>query len=332
MAEEFEELFSGGGIESVPFVTVGKQSGDNGYYTLSNVDLEPLDPRGNGFYKFDGVLTKEGTRESKRRAVKTSISQVENSFGNTQTALVGVPAAASDIRWFESETEQTEPASVVETRTAEHGDVEVVDALTSSFDSPALVFDLPYQQEGKVDTVVWDDHDRSKLDVQYSGDRVGDATVGVSAVGTETYLNSWQWCFSTAHEFAGDAVVDNGFVRLWLGDRLRVDHYQPDTEEWALTSLGDATWQLDDWNLTRIGPARVTARCRFYDSTQSPTQHYELDMDLPRGYQSPVWIVPENQTPPTPSGLVDLLSPVANESDYSPQAEQGLVARAEVRA
>jgi hypothetical protein len=311
MAEEFEELFSGGGTDSVPFVTVGKQSGDNGYYTLSNVDLEPLDPRGKGFYKFDGVLTKEGTRESKRRRVTTNPYQLENDFGNQQTAYVGVPAAATDVVWYDAETEATEPVSVVETRTAEHGSVDVVDAQASSFSEPALVFDLPYQQEGKVDVVVWDDHGRAKLDSEG--------------------INAWQWVFASGHEFAGNPVVDNGLVRVHLDTNgLVVEEWDASTDSWTAVSLGASDWTLEGWDITEISPTRTDVQCRFENASSSKSPYY-LDMSLKRGWEWPQWTVSEGETPPTPSGLVDLLDPVANESDYSPQAEQGLVARGEVR-
>jgi len=89
--------------------------------------------------------------------------------------------------------------------------------------------------------------------------------------------------------------------------------------------------RLDDWSITRIGPARVDARTRFRDPSQSPTSYFELDAVLHRGWLWPHWVVPENETPPTPSGLVDLLAPIAAESDYTTEASQGLVAREEVQ-
>jgi len=42
--------------------------------------------------------------------------------------------------------------------------------------------------------------------------------------------------------------------------------------------------------------------------------------------------MPANETPPTPSGLQDLLAPVAGGSDYTPEGEQGLVSRGEVQS
>jgi hypothetical protein len=310
MAEEVEELFDAGSIGSVPFYNPDAQSGEDGYYTLDNIDLQPVDPNLDELRDFDGMLTKEGTREDNRRSVSTSVAQVENSFGNDQTAYVGVHAGAGDVWWYDAESGQTEDVSVVETRAGEHGSVDVVDALASSFDSPTLVYDLGYDQEGKVDVVVWDDHDRDKLDADG--------------------INSWQWCFSTSHEFDGDAAVDNGLVRVRLGSGLAVEEWDDGAGAWASVTLGTSDWELDAWSLTRIGPARVDARTRFKDSTQSPAAYFELDAVLHRGWQWPHWVVPANEEPPTPSGLQDLLAPAASGSDYTPAGEQGLVARGEV--
>jgi hypothetical protein len=307
MAAEVEELFDAGNISSVSFFDpIGSKN--DGYYSLKNVDVEPIDPNLDSVQKFDGVLTKEGTRESKRRAVETNAYQPENDFGNQQTAYVGVPAAATDVAWYNAETTATEPASVVETRTAEHGDVDVVDAQASSFDSPALVFDLPYQQEGKVDAVVWDDHDRAKLDADG--------------------INAWQWVFSTGHEFAGKPVVDNGLVRVHLDTSgLVVEEWDASAGAWSTVALGDSSWELDEWSLTRIGPARVEGHCRFVDPTQDPPADYSLDMSLKRGRWWPQWtrLTPDHD--PTPGGLQTLLDPVADESVIDPQAEQSLVSR-----
>ncbi len=334
MAEEFEELFQSSGIEQVPFfATNGRTKGD-GYYTLANVDAEPLDPRSQRAHKFDGVLTNVGTRRTHYRSAATTVVQVENDYGNDQTAYVGVPAAATDLRWFNRETAATEQPTIVETRSAEYGDVVLVDALASSYDNPTLLYELPYDQEGKVDTVVWDDHGRSKLDRDYSGDRVGTVTVGDSRVGEERTVNAWQWVFSTGHEFVGAPRVENGLVRLEFdpaSNTLRASEWNTTVEAWDATSLGASDWEFVSVDLTRIGCERVDAQCRFQDPSQSPTAVFTLDMSLKRGYRHPQWVVPENESGPVPSGLVDLLAPIADESDYSPQCGQGLVAREEVR-
>lgn len=311
MAKEVEELFDAANITSIPFYDPDQDAPEDGYYSLENIDIEPADPNLTEIQDFDGVLTKEGTRESKRRAVRTNDYQPENDFGNEQSAYVGVPtAAASDVQWYNPETEQTEPVSVVETRTAEHGSVDVVDAQASSFSDPSLVFDLDYRDEGKVDTVLWDDHDREKLDADG--------------------INAWQWVFSTAHEFSGSPVVDNGLVRVRFDGGIGVEEWDDASSTWTDVALGTSDWSLSGWDVTRISPTRTAVQCRFVNAEHSKSP-YHLDMSVKRGYQWPQWTVPDGGTPPTPSGLQDLLSPVANGQDYSPQMVQGLVSRTEVR-
>jgi len=155
---------------------------------------------------------------------------------------------------------------------------------------------------------VWDDHGRAKLD--------------------DDGINAWQWCFSTGHEFAGAAVLDNGLVRVELDAGLAVEAYMSGDDSWSSVGLGASDWELDDWSLSRIGPSRVEAACRFRDPTAG--SEYWLDLRLPRGYERPQWVVAQQETPPTPSGLQDLLDPVADRQDYRAGAVQGLVDRGEV--
>jgi hypothetical protein len=310
MAVELEEL-ANRTDGALPLADPSEESSLRGYYAAETADVQVVNTKAQNLYRYQLQLAKEGTRESKRRRVTTNPYQPENDFGNQQTAYVGVPAAATDVAWYNGETEATEPVSVVETRTAEHGSVDVVDAQASSFSEPALVFDLPYQQEGKVDVVVWDDHGRAKLDSEG--------------------INAWQWVFASGHEFAGNPVVDNGLVRVHLDTNgLVVEEWDASTDSWTAVSLGASDWTLEGWDITEISPTRTDVQCRFENASSSKSPYY-LDMSLKRGWEWPQWTVSEGETPPTPSGLVDLLDPVANESDYSPQAEQGLVARGEVR-
>lgn len=315
MAAEVEELFDASGFSAVPFYDPDRASPEDSYYALENVDIEALDPNLDEIREFDGVLTKKGTREGKRRSVATTVKQHDNQdFGNDQTAYIGVPGEATAVEWLNAETQATESVSVVETRECEHGSVEIVDAQASSYTSPSLVYDLAYEREGKVDVVVWDDHGREKLD--------------------EDGINTWQWCFSASHEFAGTPRIENGLVRVSLDTAggLEVEAWDDAASEWSSVSLGSSSWEFDGWDITRITPVRVDAQCRFIDPSQNPTASYSLDMSLKRGWEWPQWIVPPGEEPPTPSGLIDLLDPVADESDYSPQGEQGLVDRTAVRA
>ncbi|NEU57098.1 hypothetical protein [Halorussus sp. MSC15.2] len=313
MATELAELFEASQFEAVGYAAADGSTPVDGYYTPETLDVRRLDPREGGVVAFKGAMSRAGTRESHRRAVETAVVQVENDFGNEQTASIGIPAKATDVRWFDRETGQTEPVSTVETRAAEHGDVNVVGGRNTPFDDATLVYDLPYADEGKADVVIWDDHSRAKYD--------GDA------------LNTWQRAFSTAHEFSGVPVVDNSLVRVHLDASagLSVESWDSSTSSWSSVALGTSNWSFDAWDITRISPTRVTVQCRFVNSSSSSSP-FHLDMSVKRGWQWPQWTVPTGETPPTPSGLQDLLSPVADGQDYQPQSEQGLIAREEVRA
>ncbi|MFC4549375.1 MULTISPECIES: hypothetical protein [Halorussus] len=315
MASELEELATAAGDSSLPLAGRGTSTPMDGYYSVEEADVRPADPKAQNLYRYRLSLAKDGTRASRRRAISTTVVQVENDLGNDQTALVGVPTAAEDVRWSDSESKQTEAVAVVETRSAELGDVDVVDAKASSFTNPTLVYDVDYTAEADVDVRVWDTQGHgSKLD--------GDG-----------YLQ-WKKVFSTSHDFSGNPVCDNGLVRLTFdtaANSLAVEEWDSSTSTWSAVALGTSNWELAGLDVTEIGLASIEAQVRFEDPSQSPTAEYYLNMSLKRGWEWPLWTVPENETPPTPSGLQDLLAPVASGSDYDPQEVQTLVDRSEVR-
>lgn len=314
MATELAELFEASEYGAVSYTGTSAVTPADGYYTPADLSVRRLDPRDGGVVAFDGRMTRVGTRDSHRRAVETAVVQVENAFGNDQTASVGVPAKATDVRWLNDETGQTTLPSPVTTRSAEFGDVTLYDALAPSFDNPTLVYDLPYDEEGKTDAKVWDDR-------------------GASAKHDADDITQWQRVFITDHGFVGSPVFDNGLARMTF-DRtngLSAEQWDDANGTWSAVSLGTSDWEFDRVDLTRVGPSRIDARCRFRDATQSPTATYELVFGLVRGYQYPQWTRPENETDPVPTGLVELLDPVANPNDYDAQPVQELVARTEIQ-
>lgn len=313
MAAELAELFEASEYEAVSFAGTDDTTPADGYYTPESLNVRRLDPRDAGVVAFEGRMTRVGTRDSHRHKVETAVVQTENDFGNDQTAYVGIPAKASDLRWLDPETGATEQPSPVTTRSAEFGYVDVYDALGASFDDPTLVYDLSYDEDGKTDAKVWDDcGESSKLDADG--------------------ITQWQRAFVTDHGFAGNPVFENGLARLTFDEEngLSAEQWGSGNGAWSSVSLGSSSWEFDAFDLTRVGPSRVEAQVRFYDTSTS-SDYFHLDASLKRGYQWPQWVVPENEDGPVPSGLVDLLSSIADESDYSPQESQGLVARREVR-
>lgn len=83
-----------------------------------------------------------------------------------------------------------------------------------------------------------------------------------------------------------------------------------------------------------IEPARVQARTKWGDTTSSST--HTLDLVLHRGWDVIQFQEPVDsdgnllQSQQAPSGLVDLLDPIAASTRGDPEANQGLIARSDL--
>lgn len=318
MAQEFEELFGAQNIDSVPYSSVGAILGARGYYSTEDVKVDPPDPREQSVQKFDGRLIKKGTKQSHWRAVRTNLVDTNaNEFGNDTTAYIGIPTAASKVRWFNPSTKEREEASVVTTRTGAHADVDIYDADSSSYDEPVAIYEMPYNEEGKTDTGVWDDLDNpNKTETDADGNE----------------YNQWQQVFDLKHEWEGDARITNTLFRLDADEsnnQLTAEEYS--SGSWSGVSLGNSDWELFDFDVTKVKMVEIRGHAEFRDTTQSPTAYFTLDMSLKRGYNYPQWIIPPDETGPVPSGLKTKLDPIANESVIDPQESKSLVPRSEVR-
>lgn len=316
MATELAEL--GHGANGTPLPLSG-QSGStplDGYYHIEEVDPSPASPQTEDLWEYTLTIVRKGTRDSYWRAFTTTAQQVENDFGNTQTAEVGVPAAASKARWYDGKSSDTEDPTLVETRTAELGDVEIYDAEASSFDEPTMIYGVAYADEAAVDVRIWDTQgEGSKLD-------------------TDDDLQ-WQKVFSTGHTFEGDAILDTGLLRLTFDESnnaLSAEQWDSGPSSWASVALGSSgdapNWQLWDVDVREIGLARVVARTVWEDTTDG--SRFALDCIAKRGYETALWVVPDGEDPPTPSGLQTKLDPVANGQDFDAQESQGVIRRPEI--
>ncbi|MFD1512466.1 hypothetical protein [Halomarina rubra] len=309
MGRELAELSSAGDVETVPIYT-DTADGLRGYYALEEFGVGNVDPRFGEAVAFDGRITKKGTSQTHWRATQTNPGEVVNPLGNDLTAEVGVPAAATKVRWLDESAGKVEPATILETRSGEFGDVDVVDATASSFEDPTLIFELDYAEEGKTDPTAWDDR-------------------GVAKLSDEDVLQ-WARVFDTGHEFEGSLVVDNGLIRLQLDETsagLSEAHW--DGAAWSDAALGPNPdgWTLFDADLRRCGTDRVEARCEFVDDAGS---FYTLNATVARGADAVRWTRPENATKPTPTSLKDYLVPTASAIAMDAGATDVLVARDEV--
>lgn len=333
MAREFEELFDSSGIEAVPFYQTPQSQGQgdvqDGYYSLENTTLSRVDPREDRIQKFDGILTKVGSRRSHWRAVETSPTTVTNDFASGSTATIGIPERARKVRWFDTVGGAVEDATVQESVPGELQNVDRYTTAEPSFSDPTLIYDLPYRHEGDADVRVWDDYQRSRFEPP-TNDTVGSSQVGTATVGGEG-IPRWQAVFRSDHDYNGTAIIENGILRLTFdesGGQLSSERWSDAIGDFATVHLGASDWQLFDLDITHIGVERVGAQVEF---KRASGDYFNLNITLQRGARRALWTVPENESGPTPSGLQTKLAPVAAESDRDPSESQTVLRRKEVR-
>lgn len=313
LSSELDELANASAIGELPYFARTTSTPADGYYSVTSSSSGRSDPRADQLTTFEGTLSRIGTRASHRRAIETTLSQEDHPFGNDQTAHVGVPATASQVQWYDADTRTTSDPTLVATRNAELGDVEIYDAQAPTIDDPTLIYAIDYSDEGPTDIRVWDERGvGSKLDAG-----------GVL---------QWQKVFIASHDFAGEAIVDNGLVRLRFDEStpaLTVERWDDAASSWSSQALGTSDWEFRDLDLREVGLASVHARVEFRNPATSPTEYYSLDCWLARGAVDPLWGEIDGEGG-TPTGLVDLLDPVANASINEPGETKTLVDRGDL--
>ncbi|WP_125919963.1 hypothetical protein [Haloparvum sedimenti] len=322
-------------------------AGFDGYYVISSTSRDPgvVEPPGESPSDTDAKeeltlsLERAGTRNYHWLGVTTRPTEdVDHPFGNDTTPLVGLPADAQRVRAVDAtaEPEQRElslmPTSTV---TAELGDVDLYDATALPFDEPVYLYDLPYAQQGDVDAAVFDTYGES--------DRVNADGAFV-----------WAQVFDSAHVFDGDAVVENGILRLTISEPEAVDGTGTLTaERWDASAAGgdgdwvavglpdpstmDTEWRPLDLDVVATSPARVAAQLEFEAvAGDREGDIYAVDVALDRGREDALITLTGSATDPIPTDLETHLDPIASESIVDAfgdvrQSPQQLVAREEVR-
>jgi len=319
-ALELAELLDSQSITELTVAPVNGQSELDGYYVVDDVvDFSREHPQSDRIMHVETDLSRKGSRAEYRRAVRCLVTQPDpgNVFGNGTEALVGVPVDSTRVRWYDRSFTDSEPADVVETVSARFGDVDLYDARDvqeTLGEEPVLVYkSASYDSEGDVDVGVWDTHgETDSLD--------------------EDGIVQWSRVFDPAHDPREDDefVVGNGLIRLWLQDgpaeNLRAEEWDDTADEWSAVNLPESEWTLVETDLTRIGAVGVEAQLVFVDNTEE----FIVDVRLERGYERPQFLLPTSD--PMPSGLEELLEPIANEAAYVTKATLGLVARTELRS
>lgn len=319
LARELIELVNSDQLTAVPYYGVDDagriHTPDDGYYSLESAGLVRNEARVEQHIGVNMTLREVGTKRNHWREMRVKQTQPRNDFGNDTTAYIGVPAAASKLRWFNSTNGSRETPSLVSTRSAEHGDVEMYDFRASSLTNPTMIYELPYVQDGRTDPKVWDTR--------------GNSSKTSTPDGSNTVIE-WQRVFDPAHDEQGKWVFDNGLIRVYIDDSANTISAETYSGSWGSVSLTSNSWEPFDVDVYHIGQARVDARVEFYDT--SGDTYFDLDMSLQRGYNYPQWTVPDSGTQgSTPSGLQDVVDNIANGDAYDPNPSIGVIDKAEVR-
>jgi len=310
---ELRELLEADALESVVLYGVGAPTPEDGYYTTEGGSTSRAAPQTPAVINFDGDLSKEGTRRSHCRAIRTDAKQRSHPWGNDTTGYVGIPATASKVQWLTYIQDDTQSATADDTVSAEFGDVDRfdVESAPSGFgDRPYLAYDVPYAEEGNTDAAVFDTHGDPRTDTD------GDF--------------AWTQVFKPDHNVQGDLLLSNGRLRVTLDEAsntLTAERWDDANSQWADVSLNAADWQLFDADLTHPGAAQVRARLTFENSTNGNL--FDLAAVLHRGWEDLLLYSPDDLQ--VPSALVTRLDPIAAATVIDPQPERTLLDRSVLR-
>lgn len=317
-AEELREL-ANSSIEALPLFQEDGRYPDAGYYEIESASVPPAHANAHDIYVWDLELTRKGTQQNSYRAIESNTRQADHEFGNDTTALVGVPAAARKVQWFDGETQDRAPAEPIETRASEFGDVDIYNLADGEaevgVEDPTLVYEVAYSDEAPVDCAAYDTRGEDEKYLENADGRV----------------RVWQSLFSTLHDFESEIVLDNGLVRFRLDETegtIEAEKWDSSIESWSDVDLDQpADVELWDVDLQEVAMVRDKAQLTF----DVDADLFALDAILSRGAESVLFDIPEGEMGPVPGPLEDWLTPIAAETLVDPQAAKGLVSRNEVR-
>jgi len=361
-ARELESL-GAGSYSALPFFTDKEElERKTGYYELADVDVSPTQQNSEDVFEWTVGLNETGTRETHWRAVRTTQETVDTLFDGSDTSYVAIPSEATKAQWFDSQ-EGTEKANLTDTVESEFGSVDRYDPTDSTFDNPTLLYELPFDREGRVDAKVWDDRNRDKFWTFESGSETVD-------------VNQWAHVFNTSWEFDGSPVIDTGRLRVWfdtpstidaevlvvpegetytipagttetylttdvdgtlvidgtlqlLGENTGIfaERWDASNNEWVFVGLTSTDWEVIDVDLTTIGPHEVQAQLLWTDGTDLG----RVDGIFDRGDDSVFWVKPDNETT-TAQGIIDTIEAIARKTDTNVAPAQTVIARSETRS
>lgn len=301
------------GLQTVPvWSDTDTEPVDDGFYTVSSAETTPPEPSEAGpLVEYTLSLERVGTRQSQWRSVATAPTALESNFATGELPAVAVPSTSRPTYWWSLATGRV-AATPVDTVAVAAGELEIYNPATAPASDPELLYDVAYEDQFGSDCVLWDTYGHTnKTDA--------DGVV------------QWRAAYSRGHDPRGTLVASTRRFRLRVNsnDRTLVaESYDADTDEWSDVSVGSSSaWSLVEVDVAQIDPAVIRLQTTFGDSDGV----YTLDARLRRGADGVVWSIPQNERPPTPPGLVDLLEPTAADSYEVAGATTTTRARSEVR-
>jgi len=245
-------------ITALPFVdppgtTTASLERRAGYYELERAEVTPAHPVTERLFEYDVGLTYVGSRESHVRSVATVNEDVTTPLATGSPGTITIPAQATRPRWY-TQAGGTVAATPTSTQTAEFGDVDVFSPFASPYTDPTLLYDLPFDLEGKTDVRVYDDRNAAKYATTPGGQQV----------------SQWIHAYHSAYEFEGQPVIDTGRIRLSLdvaSGALTATGYTPASDIWDPLNVTMGNYALTEFSFDRIGPAGVTVTLTLTDTT-----------------------------------------------------------------
>lgn len=297
---------------AVPFVddsTTGALERKRGYYEVERADVTPAHPVSESLYEYELGLTFRGTAEDSLRRVGTTIETVTSPLATGTPGTIAIPATALRPRWYTQE-DGPEPATPADTVVAEFGDVDIFEPSSAPYADPSLIYRLPFEDDGPTDTRVFDDFNRTKFVSTSTGDEV----------------NQWIHAYHRGYQFTGEPVIDTGRIRVFLepsADRLTAEEYNATADAWDPLNVTMGDYVLLDFSFRRMGPAGVTVKLTFKDTTDG-TQT-AIFMNAYRG-KNRVLIRPLiGQS--IPQAIADIFATIGSAQTTDPNPVQTLLAR-----
>ncbi len=303
------------GLQTVPvWSDTDAEPVDDGYYTVSSAETTPPEPSEAGpLVEYTLSLERVGTRQSQWRAVATAPTALESDLATGERPTVAVPSTPRPTYWWSLATGRSQ-VDAVDTVTVAGGELEIYDPADAAAGGPELLYNVAYDDQFGVDCVLWDTYGHStKTDVE-----------GVV---------QWRAVYSRGHDPRGPLVASTRRFRLRADPdnrTLAAESYATDADAWSDVSLGSSSsWNLIELDIAQIDPAVIRLQTTFAHGDDDDV--YTLDARLRRGADGAVWSIPQNERPPTPPGLVDLLEPTAADSYEVAGATTTTRARSETR-